>query len=181
MARRSETRSIELDFIVRRDQRAVCFAPRAARRPVPLSTTPPVPLRPPRARHELAWCRAAGAAGFRLRPGGGVALRLRFARRCSPPSAPLAPPADHRPKPGFYRRGGRDARRDSACCSNNSRVRPTFAASADSLGNAVWYSRRAFYSPNLPSHSAPVRRFCRCSELAIGVFCPRETPGIRLL
>ena len=30
---------------------------------------------------------------------------------------------------------------DSACCSNNSRVRPTSAASADSLGNAVRYSR----------------------------------------
>ena len=54
--------------------------------PVPLSTTP-APLRKPRARHELAWCRAAGAAGFRLRPGGGtlrsgcvslgVSLRLR--------------------------------------------------------------------------------------------------------
>ena len=58
----------------RRDQRAVCCAPRAARRPVPLSTTP-APLRKPRARHELAWCRAAGAAGFRLRPGGG---------RCAP-------------------------------------------------------------------------------------------------
>jgi len=38
--------------------------------PVPLSTTP-VPLLKPRVRHELAWCRAAGAAGFRLRFGGG--------------------------------------------------------------------------------------------------------------
>jgi hypothetical protein len=60
----------------RRDQRAVCFASRAARRPVPLSTTP-VPLLKSRARHELAWCRAAGAAGFRLRLGGG---------RCAPAS-----------------------------------------------------------------------------------------------
>ena len=42
--------------------------------PFPPSTVP-VPLRKPRARHELAWCRAAGAAGFRLRPGGG---------RCAP-------------------------------------------------------------------------------------------------
>jgi len=30
----------------------------------------------------------------------GVALRLRFARRSSPPSAPLSPLADRRPKPG---------------------------------------------------------------------------------
>ena len=51
----------------------------------------------------------------------------------------------------------------------------------DSLGNAISYSRRTFCSQNLPSHSAPVRRFCRCGELPIGVFCPRETPGIRLL
>ncbi len=46
------------------------------RRPVPVSTTR-VPLRKPRARHELAWCRAAGATGFRLRLGGG---------RCAPAS-----------------------------------------------------------------------------------------------
>jgi type IV secretory pathway TraG/TraD family ATPase VirD4 len=32
----------------------------------------PHKLRKPRARHELAWRRAAGAAGFRLRPGGGT-------------------------------------------------------------------------------------------------------------
>jgi hypothetical protein len=42
--------------------------------PAPLSTTP-APLLKPRARHELAWCRAAGAVGFRLRLGGG---------RCAP-------------------------------------------------------------------------------------------------
>ena len=53
---------------IRSDQRAVCFAARAARRPIPLSTTP-APLLKPRARHELAWCRAAGAAGFRRKFG----------------------------------------------------------------------------------------------------------------
>ncbi len=42
--------------------------------PVSLSTTP-VPFRKPRARHELARCRAAGVAGFRLRLSGG---------RCAP-------------------------------------------------------------------------------------------------
>src|SRR2546422_11365161 len=46
-----------------RDQRAVCFAAQSARRPVPLSMAP-VPLLKPRARHELAWRGAAGAAGF---------------------------------------------------------------------------------------------------------------------
>jgi hypothetical protein len=45
------------------------------------------------------WRIAAMAAGFRLRLGGGVALRLRFAKRFSPPSAPLSPLADRRPKP----------------------------------------------------------------------------------
>ncbi len=42
---------------------------------------------------------AARAAAFRLRLGGGVALRLRSAKRFSPPSAPLSPLADRRPKP----------------------------------------------------------------------------------
>lgn len=63
--------------------------------PVSLSTTP-VPLRKPRARHELVWSMAASAEGFRLRLGSDVALRLRFARRSSPLSAPLSrsPTAD---------------------------------------------------------------------------------------
>ena len=54
--------------------------------PVPLSTTP-VPLRKPRARHELAWCRTAGAAAFRLRPGSGT---LRFGSNSL--NAPFRPP-----------------------------------------------------------------------------------------
>src|SRR5450759_6033377 len=60
--------------------------------PVPLST-PPAPLLKPRARHELASCRAAGAAGFRLRPGGG-----RCAPGCDSLNAPLRPPL-HFPRP----------------------------------------------------------------------------------
>ena len=40
-------------LVIRRDQLAVCFAPRALRRPVLLSTMP-VPLRKSRARHERA-------------------------------------------------------------------------------------------------------------------------------
>lgn len=62
--------------------------------PVSHSTTP-VPLHKPRARHEraIAKCRSRGllpsAARRRV-----VALRLRFARRSSPASAPLCPLAD---------------------------------------------------------------------------------------
>jgi hypothetical protein len=41
---------------------------------------------------------AASAAAFRLRLGGGVALRLRFAKLFSSLSAPLSPFADRRPK-----------------------------------------------------------------------------------
>lgn len=73
--------------------------------PVPLSTTP-VPLRKPRARHERHLQCAADAAGFRLRLGSGVALRLRSARRSSPPSAPLSPLADRRPQPVVIVEGG---------------------------------------------------------------------------
>jgi len=51
----------------------------------------------PRARHEQQWVLAATAAAFRLRLGGGVALRLR-SRRLSA-SAPLFPLTDRRPKP----------------------------------------------------------------------------------
>ena len=63
------------------------FAPlhRLSVGPVPL-TTPPVPLLKPCARHERHSRCAARAACFRQRLGGGVSLRLRFARRSSPPA-----------------------------------------------------------------------------------------------
>ncbi len=48
---RQSALSSHAETVGRRDQRAVCCAPRTARCPVPLSTTP-VPLRKPRARHE---------------------------------------------------------------------------------------------------------------------------------
>jgi len=80
----------------RRDQRADCCVPRAARRPVSLSTTP-VPLRKTARSSRAAMVLAATAAGFRLRLGGGVALRLR-SRRLSA-CASLPPLADRRPKP----------------------------------------------------------------------------------
>jgi len=80
----------------RRDQRAVCCAPRAARRPVTLSTTP-VPLRKTARSSRATFVLAASAAAFRLRLGGGVALRLRSSRLSV--STPLFPLADRRPKP----------------------------------------------------------------------------------
>ncbi len=61
--------------IVRRDERAVCCASRAARRPVPLSTTP-APLHKPRARHERAIAGHGKHGGFRLRLGGMASLRF---------------------------------------------------------------------------------------------------------
>ncbi len=63
------------------------------------ASTTPLPLRKVRARHERHWRCAARAADFRLRFGGGVALRPRSAKRFSPLSAPLSPLADRRPKP----------------------------------------------------------------------------------
>ena len=83
---------------LRRDQRAVCFAPRAARRPCP-------PLDDARSTSQI---RALVTSGIRNVPherrasvcgsAAGVALRLRFASRLSA-SAPLSPLADRRPKP----------------------------------------------------------------------------------
>ena len=64
--------------------------------PVLLSTTP-VPLRKTTRSSRAAMVLAATATGFRLRLGGGVALRLR-SRRLSV-CAPLSPLADRRPKP----------------------------------------------------------------------------------
>jgi hypothetical protein len=131
---------------IRRDQRAVCFAARAARRAY-------ASRRRPFCFSNRALVTSLHGAGPQERR---ASVRGSAAGRCaSAPfryallaaSAPLAPLADHRPKPRFYRRGGRDARRDSACCSNNSRVRPTSAASEDSLGNAVWYSRTSILLP----------------------------------
>jgi hypothetical protein len=129
----------------RRDQRAVCFAARAARRSYASRR------RPFRFSNRALVTSLHGAGPQERRasvcgPAAGVALRLRSARRSSPPPLhlPRSPTADRSP---FYRRGGRDARRDSACCSNNSRVRPTSAASADSLGNVVWYSRTSILHP----------------------------------
>jgi len=66
--------------------------------PVPLSTTP-APLLKPRARHELACAAPQERPASVCGSAAGVALRLRFAKRFSPPSAPLSPLADRRPKP----------------------------------------------------------------------------------
>jgi len=64
-----------------------------------LPSTTPVSLRKPGARHERASgkCRIGGGPPSAAR--GGVALRLRFAKRYPPLSAPLSPLADRRPKP----------------------------------------------------------------------------------
>lgn len=113
--------------------------------PVPLSTAP-VPLRKPRARHERAFAGRRKCGGLpsaaRRRD---VPLRLRFATRYSAPSAPLSPLADPRPK--LQADLPRAARRSSACRSNNSRVRTSSAARADSFGNAVRYSRTSILLP----------------------------------
>src|SRR5207302_10312506 len=84
--------------LIRRDQRALCCAPRAARRPCPpLDRARSATLRARSSRAAIS--SAAAAVGFRLGSAAGVAPRLRFARRSSPPSTPLPPTADRRPKP----------------------------------------------------------------------------------
>src|ERR1051326_5141889 len=60
----------------------------------PPPSSPPVPVRKPRARHERQLPYTAKTVGFRLRLGRGVAIRLRSARNKSPlPSRPQ--PAEH--------------------------------------------------------------------------------------
>jgi hypothetical protein len=82
----------------RRDQRALSFAPRASDCPCPpLNHARSTPQN--RALVTSGNGLAASAAAFRLRLDGGVALRLRFAKRFSPLSASLSPLADRRPKP----------------------------------------------------------------------------------
>ena len=81
---------------IRRDQRAICFAARAARRPVPLSTTP-APLLKPRARHELAFAEAASAVCFR-RKFGVVASAARLHSFRSAHFAFRFTPSNFRPK-----------------------------------------------------------------------------------
>src|SRR5207253_5288989 len=77
--------STGVESLHRRDHRADCYAPRAAGRPFSLSTTP-VPLRKPRARHELQSRVSRKSGGFRLR----LAAALRSG--CDLLSAPLRPP-----------------------------------------------------------------------------------------
>jgi len=73
----------------RRDQRAICAAPRASGRPCcPFDLARSAAQIARSSRTQLN-C-AAGAAGFRQRTAGGVSLRLRSARRSSPLSAPLS-------------------------------------------------------------------------------------------
>jgi len=79
-----------------RDQRADYCAARAFGRPFTRSTMP-VPLRKTARSSRAAMMLAAEAAGFRLRLGGGVALRLCSHRLSA--CAPLPPLADRRPKP----------------------------------------------------------------------------------
>lgn len=84
---------------LRRDQRTVCCASRAAGRPCP-------PVDPPASASQTA---RSSRASIRRMPHGrrasvwgsaaGVALRLRFAMRFSPLSAPLSPLAERRPNP----------------------------------------------------------------------------------
>lgn len=66
---RTESRARECrhNRVACRDQHPVHFASRAASRPCPPLDGRLVPLLKPPARHEFALCRAAGAAGFRLR------------------------------------------------------------------------------------------------------------------
>ncbi len=85
---RQSALSLNTGVRCRRDQRAVCFAARAARRPVPLSTTP-APLHKPCARHERNFPHATRKRDTSV---GGLAssLRLRGFTHFVPPASPSA-------------------------------------------------------------------------------------------
>ena len=140
----------------RRDQRVVCFVSWAVGRLVCLATTP-VHF----ANRALVTSLHGAGPQERLASvcdsAAGVALRLRFAKRSSAPSAPLSPLADRRPKPQLD--FPCSVWRSSACRSNNSRVRATSVASLDSLGSAARYSRTSNLLPkSRPLHSEPAHR-----------------------
>ena len=83
----------------RRDQRAVCFSARAFGRPFPPLDHAPSASQTARSSRasirKVPHERLASVCGSAA----GVALRLRFAMRSPPSSAPLCPLADRRPKP----------------------------------------------------------------------------------
>ena len=62
--------------------------------------TPRIPLRKSVRSSRAALPSAAGAAGFRLRLGGGRCASAAIRQALLSASAPLSPLADHRPKPG---------------------------------------------------------------------------------
>lgn len=84
----------------RRDQRTIRFAPRANGRPRPPFDQAHSTAQIVRSSRAASVWGHRIRAGFRLRRGGGVALRLRFALRFSPSSAPLSrsPTADRSQK-----------------------------------------------------------------------------------
>jgi len=95
-----------------------CCASRATGRPFP-------PLDHARSTPQTARSSRAGIRRTPHKRGGlpsaarrrDVALRLRFARRCSPPSAPLSPLTDHRPKQAdLPRKTGRSSACGPAIC-----------------------------------------------------------------
>ena len=117
---------------------------------------------------NFAW--AARAAAFRLRLGSGaVALRLRFAMRASPPSAPLSPLADRRPKPRLTLAGSIQMAMTNAVA--NKPIKDHFAFPTHLF--AAPKTRRSETTNSAVTSARFVRRR--------RPFCPRSSPALALV
>lgn len=137
-----------------RDQRPLCCVTRAVRRPFHFANHALVTSGICRAPQERRASVCGSAAG--------VALRLRFARHCSPPSAPLSPPADHRPKQW------------SNLVAGFKEITPTTAKDCPQShqGRQTWEVFPRFNTLNIPgTHSH------RFSQFFLSKFSPRPQCG----
>ena len=181
-SRKIQFKSQKSEKAVCRDQRAVFFAPRAFGRPFP-------PLDHARSASQTA---RSSRAIIRKMPheqgasvcgsAAGVALRLRFAMRSSPPSAPLSPLADPRPKPGV-----RNADEAMNSPAGHWKIGGHSAGRQDSamkVGLIVWRrrARQGYYGSDrlgAPASVPPLTRPPPPGSLA-SRFSSREAVAVRL-
>jgi hypothetical protein len=177
--------SLESIRRIRRDQRAVSFASRAAGRSYASRPRPFSFANRALVTSGLPQCAAMSGGLPSAARRRDVALRLRFAKRFSPPSAPISPLTDRRPKPGFIAElGGVTPDEISLVvlkcpCAANFHRQCGFLVQRSAIFLHEHFAAQAFQRKVRQRVLLRVQRIN--SDLTIGVFCLRETPGIRVL